>query len=335
MGIKNLAPRLAEWGKIKIGAKGEMKTSNQGRQFAQPQKLDHFIITTMERDAAGRLLPDTDLMTRLKPESGKITSIPILLLYDDPEVNFLTRYAAYAGNTLLCQGDGESAQRLQDGKYQTVPCPCPRLEEAYGGKDICKPNGVLQCLIQGVNRIGGVWKFRTTSWNSVQSIMSSMKLFQTVTGGILAGIPLQMRVSPKTVTVRGGNQIVYVVSLEFSGTTQQLTQVALDITRRQAEYRVRLEHLEAEARKALEHQEESPEEVKDIQQEFYPEGTVLNVSPEEIIPTGTQPQEEKEGGPEATPGLPTAETDPFLAEAPETAAGKGNGNGQHQSAELF
>ncbi|MCL4502373.1 MAG: hypothetical protein M1438_11065 [Deltaproteobacteria bacterium] len=335
MGIKNLTPRLAEWGKIKIGAKGEMKTSNQGRQFAQPQKLDHFIITTMERDAAGRLLPDTDLMARLKPEGGKITSIPILLLYDDPEVNFLTRYAAYAGNTLLCQGDGESAQRLQDSKYQTVPCPCPRLEEAYAGKDICKPNGVLQCLIQGVNRIGGVWKFRTTSWNSVQSIMSSMKLFQTVTGGILAGIPLQMRVSPKTVTVRGGNQIVYIVSLEFSGTTQQLTQVALDITRRQAEYRVRLEHLEAEARKALEHQAESPEEVKDIQQEFYPEGAVLDVSQEEIIPTGTQPDAEKAGGPGDVAGLPTTETDPFLAEAPETAAGKGNGNGQPQSAELF
>ena len=52
MGIKNLTPRLAEWGKIKIGAKGKMKTSNQGKQFAQPQKLDHFIITTMERDAA-------------------------------------------------------------------------------------------------------------------------------------------------------------------------------------------------------------------------------------------------------------------------------------------
>jgi Recombination directionality factor-like len=335
MGIKNTTPRLAEWGKIKIGAKGEMKTSNQGKQFAQPQKLDHFIITTMERDAAGRLLPDGDLMARLKPEGDKITSIPILLLYDDSEVNFLTRYAAYVGNTLWCQGDGESAQRLQDGKYQTVTCPCPRLEEAYGGKDICKPNGVLQCLIQGVNRIGGVWKFRTTSWNSVQSIMSSMKLFQTITGGILAGIPLQMRVSPKTVNVRGSNQVVYVVSLEFSGTTQELTQVALDITRRQAEYRVRLEHLEAEARKAWEHQEESPEEVKDIQQEFYPEGVVLNVSPEEIIPPGTQPEAEKEAEPGATTGFSATETAPFLAEAPETAVGKGNGNGRPQSAELF
>ena len=75
--------------------------------------------------------------------------------------------------------------------------------------------------------------------------------------------------------------------------------------------------------------------MKDIQQEFYPEGVVLNVSPEEIIPTGTQPEAVKEGEPGAIPGCSAAETDTFLTEAPETAAGKRNGNGRPQSAELF
>ena len=47
--IKNFIPRLAERGRIKIGEKGEMKTSSQGKQFAQPKKLDHMLITTMQR----------------------------------------------------------------------------------------------------------------------------------------------------------------------------------------------------------------------------------------------------------------------------------------------
>jgi len=84
--IKNFIPRLAERGRIKIGEKGEMKTSSQGKQFAQPKKLDHMLITTMQRDAAGRLMPDTPLMARLKPEGGKITEIPVRLLYDDIDV---------------------------------------------------------------------------------------------------------------------------------------------------------------------------------------------------------------------------------------------------------
>ncbi len=36
--IKNFVPRLAERGRIKIGEKGEMKTSSQGKQFAQVRR---------------------------------------------------------------------------------------------------------------------------------------------------------------------------------------------------------------------------------------------------------------------------------------------------------
>jgi hypothetical protein len=79
MAVKGLTPQLAERGKLKIGEKGEMKTSQGGKQFAQPRKLDHFVITTLQRDAAGRLLPDAALMARLKPEGGKITEIPVRL----------------------------------------------------------------------------------------------------------------------------------------------------------------------------------------------------------------------------------------------------------------
>ena len=123
-----------------------------------PRKLDHFLITTMQRDAAGRLLSDTALMARLQPEGGKITDIPVRLLYDDIDLNFQTRYACYRGNRCWCSGDGEKAQRLageNNGKYQEVSCPCERMDPYYTGQDRCKILGTLQVLIEGTDRIGG------------------------------------------------------------------------------------------------------------------------------------------------------------------------------------
>jgi hypothetical protein len=305
MTIKNLVPRLAERGKIKIGERGEVKTSQQGKQFSQPKKLDHFVVTTMQRDTAGRMLPDVELMRKLSPQGGKLKELPVMLLYNDPDVNFQTRYSCYIGNRLWCCGDGEEAQRLgQDGKYQSVPCPCLRLEANNTGKDKCKPNGTLQVLLQGVDRIGGVWKFRTTSWNSVNSIMSSLKLIQAITGGVLAGIPLKLVLSPKTVTVpgTGQNMVVYVVSLEFPGTEQELAKIGYDIAKRRAEHKAKMDQIEAEARKALEHLEETPEEMREVQEEFYPEGVTIEVQPEVVPESESEPNQgvQKEPAPEVT-----------------------------------
>jgi hypothetical protein len=38
MAVKGLTPQLAERGKIKIGERGEMKTSQGGKQFAQVRR---------------------------------------------------------------------------------------------------------------------------------------------------------------------------------------------------------------------------------------------------------------------------------------------------------
>ncbi|MDD2904183.1 MAG: hypothetical protein PHU44_17285, partial [Syntrophales bacterium] len=309
MAIKNLVPRLAERGKVKIGERGELKTSQQGKQFSQPKKLDHFVVTTMQRDAAGRMLPDLELMRKLAPQGGKLKELPVMLLYNDPDVNFQTRYACYIGNRLWCCGNGEEAQRLeQGGKYQPVTCPCLRLEANYAGKDKCKPNGTLQVLLQGVDRIGGVWKFRTTSWNSVNSIMSSLKLIQAITGGVLAGIPLKLVLSPKTVTIpgTGQNMIVYVVSLEFPGTEQELAKIGYDVAKRRADHKAKMDLIEAEARKALEHLEETPEEMREVQEEFYPEGVIIEAQPEAAPESEPEPREEPPAEPSSGASPPVA-----------------------------
>ena len=72
--IKNLRPGLPEFGKIKAGTKGEEAVSSQGNNFRLPIKLNHYIITTTERDEEGNLILDTDLMDRLKESAEEVNS---------------------------------------------------------------------------------------------------------------------------------------------------------------------------------------------------------------------------------------------------------------------
>ena len=224
MHIVNRTPTLPERGKIKIGAKGRKRTSQQGKEFAQPIKLEHFLVTTMERDNDDNFKPDVEFMERIgkatEQDPKKLTRIPIRLLYNDPTLNFATRYAAYSGRTLWCAGDGaEARRRNQDGTMSPVPppgCPCERLDSDYKGPaPACKINGVLSCLIEGAVGVGGVWKFRTTSFNSVDGLTGALSFMAGVTGGQLANVPLELVVGPKQATRPDGKQqLIYVVGLE-------------------------------------------------------------------------------------------------------------------------
>lgn len=180
--IKGLVPSLPERGKIKIGMKGATIRSRRGVDFQPPQKLDHFVVTTLERGKDGNFLPDAALMERL---GDKPTEIPVRLLYDDPTLNFPTRLACFVGRTLWCAGDGETATRLTELPAQVegdrvelkphqVSCPCHRQDPAYTGRDKCKMNGALNVLIDGAGGLGGVWKFRTTQLDRRDHVVSGV-----------------------------------------------------------------------------------------------------------------------------------------------------------------
>ena len=297
--IKNLIPTLAERGKIKIGTLGEKQKSAKGKEYRLPVRLDHFLITTMERGTDGLLVQDTALMQRLKTlqetegKNGKLTEIPIRLLYDELDLNFQTRLACYKpiklpGETkehlgCWCSGDRETAQRLNSaGKYVEGRCPCERWEPTYAGPEKCRTLGTLSCLIDCTDRIGGVWKFRTGSWNSVNAIYASLLLIQTITGGgrldaeglpigPLAGIPLKMVITPKSTEIptTGQKTTIYVVSLEYAGAEDQLAKIGFDMRHKRVEHQTRMANLERQALKALAApHEETPEEQAETAAEF-------------------------------------------------------------------
>lgn len=336
MAIKGLVPQLAERGKIKCGGLGE-KRKKQGKDeyFRLPQKHDHFTITLLQRNEAGDLISDKTLMEKINPNGGKLTEIPVRLLYNDPELNFPTRLACYKGSRAWCTGNGEWAQRFEQGessapgKYGRVPCPCERWDPLYTKPDKCRSLGTLQVMIDGVERVGGVWKFRTTSYNSITNLLSSMALILQVTGGRLAGLPLSLVLSPKTVTVPATGQpmVVFVASLEYRGTIEELRRVGYDLKKEEIEHQVRMDLLEDQARKIeIPLHEEPAAEQAETAGEFYPDadpGNVVTILTETKT-TSSEPQDGN-GKPESKG---KAAPEPERTEATATdaqAAGKTGG----------
>jgi len=278
MPVKGLLPSLLEVGKIKIGKKGEKKTSSGGKEFRMPIKLDHFLITKNEKDPKTEdYIVDDALVTSLKKDggtkvdgNGNIIQLPIRLLYDDIDLNFPTFYARYSGSKRACHGDGEKAT-TRDGRE--ITCPCEKIKPDYDGVDKCKINGTLSCIIAGSDTIGGCHKFRTTSMNTAKSILGSLTVVKAATGGRLAFLPLSLIIQPKTTTIPGdgGTTTVYIVSVVYSGTIERLQQQAMEMAKSEATYRINMDNIENEARLLLETTKESEEEESEIQEEFYPD----------------------------------------------------------------
>lgn len=243
---KILQPRLAEIGRIKIGGLDEnVRTTAQGVKWQAPKKFDYFVLTTMERDQTGNFSRDASLQ---KAVGEKPTELEIVLMYHDINLNFRTELACYEGKTPVCRGDGEAAQRLnkQTGELTAVACPCDQL-----GKK-CKPHGTLNCLLRKQEIAGGVWKFSTTSWNTIRNIHGSLKFIHLCTGGKLAGLPLKMKYMKKaTYTADGKPTTIGTVGLFYEGNPVQMLEAAMAHERKRIEAGIKMELLEQDVRREM------------------------------------------------------------------------------------
>ena len=275
--IKGIAPSLAEIGKIKIGKKGELKKSQSTeKEFRIPKKLDHFEVTSIIRyEETGDFIPDP--IMELLPKDP--VELDIQLLFNDPTLNFITSYGYYQGGKCMCRGDGETSKPINPTPAQMEyinrgdEVPCNPESCSYFEQKKCKPNGILSVILSKSPRLGGVYKFRTTSINSIKSILSSMFFLATQTGGVLSMIPLKLTLSPKQVTpiVNGvpTPSTIYVVNIEYAGTVEDLLKKTIEVQTYQSKMRENLVKLEATARNILT-APEAPEDQKDFQEEYYP-----------------------------------------------------------------
>jgi hypothetical protein len=221
--IQGIEPILPEIGKIKIGCLNtdNPKQTKDGKTWYPPKKFDHFVVTTLDRDATGNFRKDEEVHKIIGEEPK---SIPIIFIYDDPSLNLFTRYASFEGHRLFCCGDGVTAVRKDKGKDPIeIKCPCILLDPDYKGENKCKFNLRLSCLITPVEKFGGVWVFRSTSYLMTMGLMNQMRLYDQATARHIAGIPFELVLAPQTSTARDGKQHTnQIVSINFKGSILQL-----------------------------------------------------------------------------------------------------------------
>jgi hypothetical protein len=296
---KMLRPRLAELGKIKVGGKGAERTSSKGTKYRVPVKWDHFVITTLERDAAGDLKPDTQLMERLlhkygvevdeaQPGGGtkkvkRLREIPIAVLSDDLDQLIQASYCWYSGRKLAAVCDGENCTWYQrKGQVlpvpETVPCDGEHTVKDGKGNSIFKLHAKFGCVIaDGEARWGGLYFLRSTSVITAEQLYGTLQHIQRLTGGILQGLPLRMvvrtvEVNPTVDGVQTSSKVP-VIHIELRGQDlNQIQQLALQ----QAQLRIKNEReLSATAQEYVKllkapGQDEPEEEQADVAEEFAP-----------------------------------------------------------------
>ena len=210
--LKGLAITPPVLGRISIGKVIE----KNGKRL--PEKDDQFTITSQVQSKDGWLPHPFDEGIR-KAQGGKIRSIPIRLLFNDPDLNFRAEYSLFDRNTgrPLCVGNGETCKRQSEDGIKSLPCPSPDgCALAKGGA--CKPYGRLNVAIGDDDPLGS-FIFRTTGFNSIRTLSARLQYFSAISGNRLACLPLELRLRGKSTRQSHGSPIYFVDLTTRAGMT--------------------------------------------------------------------------------------------------------------------
>jgi hypothetical protein len=274
--LKGLALTPPVIGRIAIGRVVE----KAGRRL--PEKDDEFTLTSQVQNKEGWVLHPVDAQLRKEPGT-KLRSIPVRLLFDDPDLSLRANYTMFdrATGRPLCVGDGESCKRVTLSGMQSLPCPSPAVC-ALAQDGNCKPYGRLHVRVEadGSTEAGltgdelGSFVFRTTGFNSIRTLSARLRYLFAVSGGLLAGLPLELRLRGKSTTLSHRTPIYYVdLTLRAGSSLAQVVALARQEREQQAALGLDQAALDEAARQglALGEFEESEEEGVEVVEEFYPD----------------------------------------------------------------
>ncbi len=200
--LKGLALTPPVIGRISIGRVVE----KNGKRL--PEKDDEFTITSQVQTRDGWVAHPIDEV--LRTPGAKLRSIPVRLLFDDPELNLRANYSLFdrATGRPICVGNGETCKRSTASGVQTLPCASPDgCELALDGG--CKPYGRLNVRIGDEDELGS-FVFRTTGYNSIRTLAARLQYLHAISGGLLAALPLELRLRGKSTTQSHRAPVYYV-----------------------------------------------------------------------------------------------------------------------------
>ncbi|CAG9239497.1 Hydrolase or metal-binding protein [Paraburkholderia caribensis] len=269
--IKGLSITPPVIGRISIGRVVE----NNGRRL--PEKDDQFTVTTQIQNRDGWVLHPFDEALRKASGAGKLRSIPVKVLFNEPDLNLRAEYSLFDRETgrPVCVGNGESCRRVTETGIESLPCPSPDACP-LGQKGGCKPYGRLNVVIGDDDELGS-FIFRTTSFNSIRTLSARLRYFHAVSGGLLATMPMELKLRGKSTTQSHRSAIYYVDLVVQSGfTLEEAIARARELDNQRKASGFDQATLDEAARLGFSNGafEESGEDVPAVVEEFYPESEV-------------------------------------------------------------
>jgi len=286
--IKGLAITPPVIGRIAIGKVVE----KNGKRL--PEKDDAFTITTQVQQRGEWILHPLHNSLMAQQEGGKLRSIPVTLLFNDPDLNLRAEYSLFDRTTgrPVCVGNGDTAKRSTQDGFKSIPCPGPQCC-SLGQELGCKPYGRLNVQIEGQEDDLGSFMFRTTGYNSIRTLAARLQYLNAVSGGRARYLPLSLKLRAKSTTQSHRTPVYYVDLVLRDGldSTKALVQ-AKELAERSGEY---VEALEAAARAGLGNGafEETEDEGAEVAEEFFPAGEDTHVA--ESVPGLTAMQTRRVG----------------------------------------
>ncbi|WP_336956180.1 hydrolase or metal-binding protein [Acinetobacter johnsonii] len=222
--IKGLAITPPILGRISIGKMVE----KNGKRV--PEKDDQFTLTSQIQNKEGWIKHPLDEQLRAKAQNQKLRSIPVRMLFNDPELNLRAEYSLFDRQTgrPVCIGNGETCQRLTNQGVEHHPCPSPDLCPLAQG-ELCKPYGRLYVNLDESDEFG-TFVFRTTGFNSIRTLAARLSYYQAASNGLLSCLPLQLTLRGKSTTQSYRTPVYYVdLTLREGIHLQEAIQIAKEI----------------------------------------------------------------------------------------------------------
>ncbi len=264
--IKGLAITPPILGRISIGKMVE----KNGKRV--PEKDDQFTITSQIQNKEGWVKHPLDEQLRAKASNQKLRSIPVRMIFNDPELNLRAEYSLFDRQTgrPVCMGNGETCQRMTNQGVEQHPCPSPDLcPLAQGGN--CRPYGRLHVNLDESDELG-TFIFRTTGFNSIRTLAARLAYYHAASNGLLSCLPLQLILRGKSTTQSYRQPVYYVdLTLREGVSLKEAIQTAQEIDQQAKAKGFNQQALDQMARQGYGNArfEVNSEEGVDVMEEFY------------------------------------------------------------------
>lgn len=279
--IKGLAITPPILGRISIGR----VTEKNGKRL--PEKDDQFTITSQIQNKEGWVKHPLDEQLRAHIPNQKLRSIPVRMIFNDPDLNLRAEYSLFDRQTgrPICVGNGESCQRLTQQGIEQHPCPSPDLcPLAQGGN--CKPYGRLHVNLDESDEFG-TFIFRTTGFNSIRTLAARLSYYHAASNGLLSCLPLQLTLRGKSTTQSYRQPVYYVdLTLREGVSLKEAIHTAKELHDQMQQAGFSQEALDQTARQGFANArfEMDVEEGLDVVDEFY---NSEEVHQENVVPTNS------------------------------------------------